>query len=377
MALRNKIDSATAASRLQEWLAGRMPAASDLAVAGVEIPQSSGMSSETVLFEVTWAEGGEQRAKGMVARVAPSAEGIFEEYDLHRDGRVMEAVRESTDVAVARVLFYEGDDHSVLGGPFLVVERHHGRVPADDPPFGSEGWVTELDADGQARLFDSALRSLVAVGETDMALLSGLGLIGDPARGGVLDQQIDYCESYFRWSHGGQDNLVVETALDWLRANQPPDDGEPVLSWGDARPGNLMFGEDLEPTAVMDWEMASIGPRELDLCFFLFANRAMTTGIGFDPPPGFPSDEETLARWEELVGRPARDLEFHMMLAGTRQTIIMHRVGLMMIDLGLMPPGAPFTLANPQSIRMAELLGLPSPAEAGATGAWITGHRDD
>ena len=37
-----------------------------------------------------------------------------------------------------------------------------------------------------------------------------------------------------------------------------------MLSWGDSRIGNVMY-RDFAPVAVLDWEMAPLGPRELDL----------------------------------------------------------------------------------------------------------------
>ena len=36
------------------------------------------------------------------------------------------------------------------------------------------------------------------------------------------------------------------------------------LCWGDARIGNVLFSDDRKITAVLDWEMATIGPAEMD-----------------------------------------------------------------------------------------------------------------
>src|SRR4051794_30938955 len=98
MALKNVIDPATATSRLQEWLVAQMPDADDVTVSDMQVPSSSGMSSETVLFEATYRRDGEQTTEGMVARVAPQGEGIFPEYDLRREGTVISTVNETTDV---------------------------------------------------------------------------------------------------------------------------------------------------------------------------------------------------------------------------------------------------------------------------------------
>ena len=47
----------------------------------------------------------------------------------------------------------------------------------------------------------------------------------------------------------------------WLLEADP---GPDVLSWGDARIGNIIYAG-FEPAAVLDWEMAALGPRELDV----------------------------------------------------------------------------------------------------------------
>ncbi len=43
-----------------------------------------------------------------------------------------------------------------------------------------------------------------------------------------------------------------------------------------------MIYRDFEPVAVLDWEMAAVGPRELDLAWLVFAHRVFETIAG-DP----------------------------------------------------------------------------------------------
>ena len=58
----------------------------------------------------------------------------------------MRALHDRTDVPAPNVLFSEPEP-SVLGGPFLVMERIDGRVPPDDPPYTISGWLLELAPD--------------------------------------------------------------------------------------------------------------------------------------------------------------------------------------------------------------------------------------
>ena len=49
-----------------------------------------------------------------------------------------------------------------------------------------------------------------------------------------------------------------------------------MLNWGDARIGNMLY-RDFEPAAVLDWEMAAVGPREVDVAWMIFLTGSSTT----------------------------------------------------------------------------------------------------
>jgi aminoglycoside phosphotransferase (APT) family kinase protein len=45
-----------------------------------------------------------------------------------------------------------------------------------------------------------------------------------------------------------------------------------VLNWGDACIGNVVH-DGFDPVAVLDWEMAALAPREVDLCWTVYPHR--------------------------------------------------------------------------------------------------------
>jgi aminoglycoside phosphotransferase (APT) family kinase protein len=362
MALSNQTDPRLAERQLTSWLAGKLEDARDVRVSNARVPTAGGLSAETVLFDATWVQAGGPRSRRLAARVQPSGDAVFPTYDFRSEFRILAALG-GAGLAVPEVLWHERDP-SVLGGEFIVMEQVDGRVPADDPPYTTEGWVLELTPEDQATMYDNALQALATVHGVDWRA-AGLDLSdGGTTHPPGLDQQLAYWESTFAWAASGEANPTVEAALDWAREHRPARDGRLVLNWGDARLGNILFADDLSVAAMLDWEMAVPASPELDLGWWLFLIRLHTDGIGAPVPAGFPNRDGTVARYEQLTGLEVCDLEFYEVFAALRMAIIMHRAGDLMIRAGLLPPDATMKLNNPTTQLLAEQLGLPAPAGA-------------
>lgn len=359
MALKNTLDAGTVAARLESWLPDALAVEGPVEVSDVVIPTASGMSSETVLFNATWAGG----SRGLVVRVPPEV-GLFPEYDLAREARTMSALAKHSTAPVPAVVAHEQAD-SVLGAQFLLLERAYGRVPGDDPPFVTGGWVTELSERERSTMYDSALRALAAVQAVDPGAI-GLGDLHQP-------DPITYWRGFYAWAGADRTSPLIDAALDIL-ANDAPDgyDAADVVSWGDARFGNLMFGDDHEVTAVLDWEMATLARREVDLGYWLFFDRLYTTGIGAPRLSGFPERSQAIARFEELTGSAVHNIDWFEAWAALRGAILLFRVGTLMIEHGQLPADAPLPINNPAAHVLAGLLDLEVPEGAAQ---WITGNR--
>ncbi|MGZ8762079.1 MAG: phosphotransferase family protein, partial [Acidimicrobiia bacterium] len=119
-------------TRLSTWLAAQLPDAAAPEVGALSTPSSGGMSSETLLFDATWNEGGSTQRRSLVARLAPedSAVPVFPRYDLDRQARVIRLVGERTKVPVPEVRWFEADP-GPLGSPFIVMDQVDGIAPPD------------------------------------------------------------------------------------------------------------------------------------------------------------------------------------------------------------------------------------------------------
>jgi aminoglycoside phosphotransferase (APT) family kinase protein len=346
-------------AKLEAWLCEQLPGATGVRVPQVQTPTANGFSSETLIFDAEWFDGG-WRGGGYVAKVAPTGHQIFPEPRFCEQYRLMRILA-SAGVGVPTVHWYEPDP-AVLGAPFYVMSRADGEAPTDMPPYHTGGWVTTASPQVRERMWWHGIDVLAQVHSLDVQAL-GLGFVDQPEFGATgIEQRLGYYEHYLHWAYEGA-VPVAEAALAWLREHKPAEPYPPVLLWGDARIGNILYSDGV-PTAVLDWEMATLGQPEEDLAWFLYLDRHHGEGVGAPRLPGFPSAGETIARYERLAGRPMRDLDYYEVLSGFKFTIIMARIGQLFLHYDLIPHGNDFPYNNTASQLLAKVLGLPSPGGA-------------
>ncbi len=320
-------------AQLEGWLQARVPGAT---VSELVVPESNGMSSETVLFDLTVP--GEPEPRGLVARIAPdpAADPVFQTYDMERQFRTMQMVAEHTEVPVPAVLWLEnGTD--VIGVPFFVMERVDGVVPPDVLPYTfGDNWFFEAALADQQRLERTAVEALAALhqltADGPAAFLAGADDGVSPLRHHVEGQR-----AYYDWvAADGVRSPLLERGFAWLEDHWPGNEDDAVFSWGDARVGNMMF-EDFEPVAVLDWEMASVGPREIDLGWMIYIHRFFQDLVEDLGLPGMPHilRRDTVAElYRSLTGYQPRDLDFYTAYAALRHGIVMFRITRRSIRFG-------------------------------------------
>jgi aminoglycoside phosphotransferase (APT) family kinase protein len=329
-------DPEATAGTLTRWLREAAGAAEPV-VSDISIPGATGWSNETIFFDATWGAGDERRTRQLVARIAPSGYRVFPEDTFVRQHAVMRALAERTDVPMAAVHQLETDP-SWFGQPFWTMDRVDGDIPADAPPYAGSGWLHDATAEQQAQAWHAGIDAMASVHQVDLddlGLPPGTYPTVDDTLAGWLDEQ----EAFLTWAEDGQPLEVARQAMVVLRRDRPPEPAEgPCLVWGDARLSNLIY-RDFEVAAVLDWEMSGIGDPLLDLGWWLFADHALTTGSGCTRVPGFASRDETARRWTAATDRSADALPWFELFAGLRFTVIMLRMGVLLADVGFVPPG--------------------------------------
>jgi aminoglycoside phosphotransferase (APT) family kinase protein len=345
------------ASILTRWLSTKTDDGTGPEVFDVQAPASNGFSNETILCRTRSRDGEERR---LVVRVAPTKHLLFMDAEFPTQYRVMKALADSGSSVPLPPLGHYETDPQYLGVPFFTMEHVEGLVPPDNIPYTIEGWVIEATPDEQERLWWSGIDALAAVHRTDWRA-AGLDWLSMPDRGkpGIV-QQMSYYRDYLDWSAKGLRVPVLESTWNWLVSNQPDEQGEVVLSWGDSRIGNIIW-DDFKAAAVLDWEMASLGQPEMDLGWFLYFDSQFTDPLGVPRPAGFPSHEETIERYSQAMGRPMRNLFFYEIFSGFRFAVVMLRLSDLLLESMVLPAEADMRSNNIATQYLATLLDLEPP----------------
>ena len=331
---RSSRDPAELGPRLESWLADTV--AGSPKVEALSGTSATGMSSETILFDAVWDDGSSQP---LVARLAPDDHDVpvFPSYDMERQARAISLAGELTDVPVPRIL---GADNSadVLGSPFFVMERIDGIVPPDVMPYTfGDNWLYDASPDEQQQLVDSTVDVLAQLHGIEDAAERFDFLAFDQAGDTALRRHVEHTKRWYEFAcrDTPRSSLTTRT-FEWLDAHWPADEGETVLSWGDARIGNVLY-DDFRPVAVLDWEMAGLGPRELDVAWLVFAHRVFEHLAGRFGAPGMPQfmrPDEVAASYEQKTGSALADLDFYMAYAGVQWCVVFLRTGFRSVHFG-------------------------------------------
>jgi aminoglycoside phosphotransferase (APT) family kinase protein len=316
------------------WVASEFGA--DAELVELAAPDGNGMSSETVLFDVRDSPGAPLQR--FAARLGPPAEQfpVFPTYDLEVQKRAMDIVRAETDVPTPESPWLVSDEQW-LGSPFLVMRRIDGIAPSDIPPYVFEGWVLDAEPELRAALQKNAIETIAKVhtisgADHDLSFLSKTEFEGSPLR-----KQLAYQHWYYEWAREAVHYPLIERTLQWLDDNFPAET-PPVLTWGDARIGNMLFqGSDV--VAALDWEMATVGPAEVDVAWTLFLARFfqdLAERFEFTGLPDFMPRAEVIEQYEAASGRTLEPLEWFEVFAALRFATVSIRTSTRAVAYGAM-----------------------------------------
>ena len=180
-----------------------------------------------------------------------------------------------------------------VGAPFLLMPRVEGHIIGElvhrDP------WLRTLSPGARGDVYDRLLVTLAAIHRADAGAAPTV-----PRRDNGAE--LAYWEQYLSWSCHGRPVPALVGALGWCREHRPADEPPGALLWGDVRFENMVFDDEGQLRAVLDWDMTTVGAPEHDLAWFTSLDFTMHRMFG-KRTEGFPDRQQTVTRFEELSGR--------------------------------------------------------------------------
>lgn len=329
---------------LESWLSARLPG-SVLEHLRVTAPSGHGFSNDTFLVDAV-VDG---TAMPLALQAAPTGPALFPEYRIDRMAAIQCDLRDHSDVPIANVRWYE-DDASVLGAPFYVMDKVEGRVPDESPkPYHAAGWVLEATPDERRRLWMSVLDAMGRLHRLDVATHFdyltttrwGMPLDADPA-----SERVRQWRDFTVWACEADElPASLMDAWDALAKALPPRPERLSIAWGDAKLGNVMF-DGFDVVALFDWELCAVGPAEEDLMNQLAVDQVLANVCRVPRLDGFPSPAETIAVYEEILGRDLVGTAWWYAFALAKMAAEVHRIMRQWRKLGAVPAAVDLEAVN-------------------------------
>ena len=185
----------------------------------------------------------------------PPVGAIKRGHDMSREFKVQSGVQKGFS-KVPKMFAYTNDEF-ILGSEFYIMEKVNGIILNY-----KEAKSRNIASDQYQVIANSWLDTFVELHQLDYKA-AGLEDLGRPE--GYVERQVtNWGKQYLRAAT--EDVPVAQKVMQWMEAHQPKE-YEHCLIHNDYKYDNVVFGDDSwqEITAVLDWEMATLGDPLMDL----------------------------------------------------------------------------------------------------------------
>jgi len=251
---------------------------------------TSGQSNPT--YKISAASGDYVLRRKPIGQLLPSAHAVDREY------RLLSALH-PLDFPVPRPLALS-DDPDVIGAIFYVMELAKGRPYAD-------GSLPDFDPATRRRMYEQLVDTLAELHMID-PVAADLGDFGKP--GNYFERQVA------RWTRQYRDSQTdylpeMERLIAFLPETLPEQSRTSIVH-GDYRIDNVVFDGDGTLTAVLDWELATLGDPLADFSYLAMQWAMPADGgaglVGLDLNAlGIPTLDDIARRYSERSGVAVAD----------------------------------------------------------------------
>ncbi|MGU3498733.1 phosphotransferase family protein [Mycobacterium sp. C31M] len=263
-------------------------------------------------------------ARRYVLRMPPEVKRPNSDETMRREARVLKALA-TTPVPHPRLVAAESDT-ALMGSAFYVMEAVDGFVAPSGWPDGFTDSPFPLHRIGMSTA--DALADLAAVDYASVGL-------GDMARpGSFLERQVPrwmwQLESYRPGpNYEGLPMRTIDSVAQWLEGHRPISESSGIVH-GDFHLGNVLLSADTGAvSAIVDWELATIGDPLLDLAQFLVCwptangRKAFAEIMPVPHTTALAAEREIILKYEARTGRDLDILPWYKVLAAFRLAVLL------------------------------------------------------
>ncbi len=310
--IRQRSDESLPTERLEPFLRERLPS-----TAGELSVMQFGGGHANLTYLLRFAEQEYVLRRPPLGPIAPRS------HDMAREHRVLSRLSAGFPLAPNSFLFC--DDDEIIGAPFQVMERRHGKVIRRELPLECDARPDINRRIGEMMI--DALADLHMIRRADV----GLEDLGHPK--GFTQRQLDGWTK--RWREAGAEtNPDMERLIAWLYKNRPTLE-QSALVHNDYKLDNMLVdrSEPWRAVAILDWDMCTSGEPLADLGYLL--NQWAQPD---DPPlwieestmptaqPGFASRAESIERYAAKTGYDCDAIHWHYAFAAMRFAAIIQQI---------------------------------------------------
>jgi aminoglycoside phosphotransferase (APT) family kinase protein len=264
-----------------------------------------------------------------------------------REHRIISALA-PTPVPVAPTLGF-CDDLEVNGAPFYVMDFVEGVIVRDS------GTASLLERQARERAGQSLIEVLVAIHAVDPDAV-GLGDLG--RKDGYIARQLKRWYGQFNQSKM-RDVPVVDEMHEFLSAHIPDQQGTAIVH-GDYRLDNCILASSGDVTAVLDWEICTLGDPLADLGLLMVYWTdpddmvSALAGGSATAAEGFPRREDLRAMYSARSDRDLSHLDFYVAFGYWKLACILDGVYTRYAQGAMGSDGAAWEAFGDTVIRLAE-----------------------
>lgn len=346
---------------LQQWLLQHWAGVDALTIAEcISKPEGSGYSATTMIIPASVTRRGETREERIVLRMEPESSIVYPKHcsafssEIEQQYRAIELLRAHSDVPVAPLIALERDP-SLLGLPFFAMEYIGGDVPVEDPIYTREGFFVAAAPAQRQQMLQQGLQAMARIHRIDWRAAGAEWLVDG---GPDLSRDLRLWQEHAKKELAGREHPDMDRAFAWLfqqLRSGAIDTGEPVVCWGDARPGNIIW-RDFNCQCVCDFESMTLAPAATDIGWWLMFDRYAHEAQGAPRLAGEPTREEQQAWFEECSGRKFGDLYFYELYAAVRYSVLVVSVINRWVKRGVFPEGHTIWLENPVAAMLTAMM---------------------